>query len=64
MNLTTEVTITLKDQERTYKEKFIMYDTVTFTEDCPNLKACVEKAKEGFKGNPDEILVKATAAYE
>ena len=64
MNLTTEITVTLKDEERTYKEKFILYDLVMFTTDCPILKACVEKAKEGFKGNPDEILVKATAVYE
>ena len=64
MNLTTEITITLKDAERTFKEKFVLYDKVMMTLDCPILQACVEKAKEGFKGNPTEILVKATASYE
>jgi hypothetical protein len=64
MNLTTEITVTLKDSERTYKEKFLIYDRIMMSLDCPVLKACVEKAKQGFKGDPIDILVKATASYE
>lgn len=64
MNLTTEITVTLKDDERTYKEKFLIYEVFSFHTDDSILKACVEKAKQGFKGEPSEIKIKATAAYE
>ena len=64
MNLTTEITVTLKDDERTYKEKFLVYEKVTFDRNCPILKACIEKAKQGFRGEPEDIIIKATAAYE
>ena len=64
MNLTTEITVTLKGDDRTYKEKFLIYERFSFSLDCPVLKACVEKAKQGFKGEPLDILIKATASYD
>ena len=64
MILTSEVTVTIKSEDRTFKEKFVIYDKIELTLDCPILKACVDTAKQSFKGNPDEIIVKVTAAYE
>lgn len=62
MSLTTEVTVTIKGEDCTYKEKFLVYETVTFSLDCPILSACVEKAKQGFRGEPEDIIIKATAS--
>ena len=64
MILTSEITITLKDDERTYKEKFLIYEAFAFRTDDPILNSCIEKAKQGFKGEPSEVIIKVTAAYE
>lgn len=64
MILVTEIVVTLKTDDATYKEKFLCYDAVSFTLEDMALKNCVEKAKESFKGEIKEIIVKATASYQ
>ena len=64
MNLTSEITVVLKDEERSYKEKFLIYDLVKLSLDCPVLKSCVDKAKQGFNGDPIDIDIKIKTSYQ
>lgn len=53
-----EVTITIRNEEKALKSKFLIYDTFT-TADCdPTLKDCVDKAKAAFKDEFDTIKIR------
>ena len=54
----TELTVILKDSERTYRQKFLCYDVHTTSHDDPVIQACIDKARKNFEGEPEEIQVK------
>jgi hypothetical protein len=54
----TELTVILKDSERTYRHKFLIYETYSATEDDPVILRCIEDAKKNFEGEPEEITIK------
>ena len=54
----TEITVILKDSERTYRQKFLCYETYTVSETDPLIMSYIEQAKKGFNGEPEEIQVK------
>lgn len=55
-----ELTITLKDEERNYKQKFLIYDSVTLGDEYdPILKECVDEAIQNFQGEAEDIVVRA-----
>jgi hypothetical protein len=64
MSLVVTVTITLKNEEKTYKEKFLVYDPLTLSLEDESLKLLIAKAKLSFKATPDSIMVKTSALYE
>ena len=56
------VTIRLKDEAQTYKLKELIYpdsQLMYMSRDNPLIGELVERAKANFKGEPDEISVKA-----
>ena len=57
-----EVSVIVKDSDRTYKQKFLSYDAdggeVFLSNKCLKLKAMVDEAKSNFKEMPEEIIVK------
>jgi hypothetical protein len=55
-----ELTVTVKDCERTNRTKFLLYESITFgnIED-PIIKKCVDEALEGFQGEPEDVTVRA-----
>ena len=53
-----ELTIILKDSERSYRSKFLMYDCYQACEDDPTILECIEQAKRDFHGEPENIQVK------
>ncbi len=57
-----ELTVTIKDAERTYKQKFLVYEAVTFDshEDDKVILKCIEEAKGNFQGEPEDIVIRAT----
>lgn len=59
-----ELTIIVKGVDRAYKEKHLCYEDITLTHHDPVLMAYIDQAKLGFKGTPEEIVVKATMSYE
>lgn len=54
----TELTVILKDSERTYRQKFLCYEKHSTSEDDPVILMCIENAKKNFQGEPEEIQVK------
>lgn len=60
-----ELTVTLKDSERTYKHNFLIYEPVTFgTDDDSTIQNCVDEALEVFQGEPDDIVVRAMMVFK
>jgi len=56
-----ELTITIKDEEkRKLTKEFLVYEPVTFTETDPTIDKCLKELLEEFKGEPDDIKIRAT----
>jgi hypothetical protein len=54
----TELTVILKDDDRTYRQKFLIYETHSTAHDDPVIERCIEEAYKNFEGEPDTIQVK------
>ena len=55
-----EITVTIKDSDkRRLSREFLVYETVTLTPEDPTVDRCVKELLEEFKGEPDDIKVKA-----
>jgi hypothetical protein len=53
-----EITVILKDDERTYRQKFLMYEDFTMNHEDPVIKICIESARKNFEGEPDDIQIR------
>lgn len=53
-----ELTIILKDSERTYRQKFLIYDTISVSHDDPTILKCIDEDMKNFDGEPENIQVK------
>jgi hypothetical protein len=53
-----ELTVILKDSERTYRQKFLIYKTYSICPDDPVIFTCIEQAKKNFEGDPESVQVK------
>ncbi len=53
-----ELTVILKDSDRTYRQKFLVYETYSTLDGDPVIQRCIEEAKKNFDGEPEEITIK------
>lgn len=53
-----ELTVILKDSERRYSQKFLMYDSYAMNDSDPVIHNCIAEAKKSFEGEPESIQVK------
>jgi hypothetical protein len=53
-----ELTVILKDSERKYTQKFIIYEIYEVRIYDMKIKKCIEEAKKNFDGEPDTIQIK------
>lgn len=53
-----ELTVILKDSDRTYRQKFLIYDDYSCSEHDPVIQKCIEEAKKNFDGEPEEITIR------
>jgi len=60
----TEITVVLKDDERTCRQKFLCYETFVFDGSNEYLRSIVEEAKKNFNGDPEEIVIRAVCQYK
>ena len=51
----TELTVTIKTSECTYKQKFLLYEQYQMTIMDPIVKQCVDEAKNNIKNDDLEI---------
>lgn len=63
MELSKEITITLKADDKTYKEKFLSYAPISLTDEDATLKELVAQAKSQIKEAPEKIIIKVTFEY-
>ena len=59
-----ELTVILKDPERTYRQKFLLYDVYSVCMEDPVIMRCIEEAKKNFEGEPDDIQIKIHLEYQ
>ena len=60
----TELTVILKDSDRTYRQKFLVYENYMASEDEAVILKCVEEAKKNFEGDPETIQVKIHLEFQ
>jgi hypothetical protein len=53
-----ELTIILKDAERTYRQKFLIYENYSVSDQNDVILRCIQEAKKNFEGEPENIQVK------
>jgi hypothetical protein len=53
-----ELTVILKDSERTYRQKFLLYVTYLVSKEDHIVRKCIEEAKKNFKGEPESVQIK------
>lgn len=53
-----ELTVILKDEHRTYRQKFLMYADYKVSIHDPDVINCILEAKKNFEGDPDTITLK------
>ena len=54
-----EITVTIKGEESTYKQKFLVYEDFCWNENDRVIKDCVEQALSNSKIEPEDIKVRA-----
>jgi hypothetical protein len=54
----TELTVILKDSDRTYRQKFLIYEAYTASDEDSLILGCIEEAKKNFEGDPETIQIK------
>lgn len=59
-----ELLVILKDEERTYRQKFLVYEPVSMTPESPDILDYIVQAKEGFGGDPDSVSIKTTMVIQ
>ena len=54
-----ELKIRIKDSERKLEREYLIYEPVTFVDTDPIIMKCVQELVEEFKGEPEDIQVRA-----
>lgn len=53
-----EITVILKDESTTYRQKFLVYSVYCVNVSDPEILKCIIEAKKNFEGDPDSINIK------
>lgn len=61
--MSSEITVTIKGIESTYKHKFLVYEEFKWTPDDPFIKKCVEEALNISKIIPENIKVRGLIQF-
>lgn len=59
-----ELTVILKDSDRTYRQKFLIYEQYKVSTDDPVIIACIQEAKKNFEGDPETIQIKIHLEFQ
>ncbi len=53
-----ELTVILKDSERTYRQKFLSYEGYEVSQSDPFILSCIEEAKKSFGHEAEDVQIK------
>jgi|FreactTroBogLake_1042271.scaffolds.fasta_scaffold27817_3 hypothetical protein len=53
-----ELSVTIKDDEKTLTTKYLIYDEIIVREDDPIIADCIDQTLINFDGTPDDIIVR------
>lgn len=53
-----EITVILKDDSRTIRQKFPIYDKVICSADDPVIQICILETKKNFDGEPTDVAIR------
>ena len=56
--MVSELTVTIKDEEKRLQKTFLIYESYTTDENDPTVKECVEEVLANFDGEPSNISVR------
>lgn len=59
-----ELTVTVKGEESSYKQKFLCYQPVTMTLDDQTIKECVAQSLANAKIEPEDIKIRVLMVVE
>jgi len=59
-----EITIILKDESRTIRQKHLIYETFACHPEDPVIRMCIEDTKKNFDGNPTDVIVKISLTVQ
>ncbi len=54
----TELTVIFKDEDKTYRQKFLLYNAYSVSEDDQTIMRCIEEARRNFEGETDSVQIK------
>lgn len=52
-----EITIVIKDTEKTLRKKFLQYEIYHVSDDDPIIQECIKETLDNFHGEPENIKV-------
>ena len=55
-----ELTVVVKDAERTQKQKFLIYEKIALDVHDLVVKWCLDEAIKNFNSEPEDVVIKAT----
>lgn len=62
-----EITVIVKDEEKTFRMKFLVYPEtegeISLSRSCPRLQKMVETTLSNFIGKPETVIVKANYVW-
>jgi len=59
-----ELTVILKDSDRTYRQKFLIYEDYAVSCEDPVIRMCIDEAKKNFEGEPESIQIKIHLEFQ
>lgn len=55
-----ELTVSIKGDDSTYRQKFLVYEDLTMVPEDITIKECIEEAKQHYKGAVETITVRCS----
>lgn len=59
-----EITVSIKDEEKTLKKKFLIYENFVASENDFTIRSCIEETLKNFSTEPSSIKVKINLLIE
>jgi len=58
------IEVSIKGEERKYKRQFLVYESFMMDENDPIITQCIKETVDEFKGEPDDVKLKACMVFK